>query len=272
MPLRRGAIFWLALALGGPAAGADLRFVRDGAAVGRIDVDALRRDCGARTVAVHDPYYDGATKRYVACPLADVLRRGFGALPAPGDDVIFRATDGYAKPATGARVATDGGWVAFADADRPSGFAPIGRQQADPGPLYVVWSGPGQDDPHVWPWPWALAEIEITDVTKRWPYIVPRGVAEDGPAWHGFAIFRTECIACHSINAQGGKVGPDLNVPRSVIEYRDVAFLRAYIRDPQAFRYGSMPAHPHLSDADLDALLAYFRTMRDQKHDPGHRE
>jgi cytochrome c1 len=32
-----------------------------------------------------------------------------------------------------------------------------------------------------------------------------------------------------------------------------------------------MPAHPDLSDADLDALVAYFRAMKDRKHDPGRR-
>jgi len=63
-------------------------------------------------------------------------------------------------------------------------------------------------------------------------------------------------------------VGPDLNVPRSIVEYRPVAQIKAYIRDPTSFRYGKMPAHPDLSAADLDALIAYFRAMSAQKHDP----
>jgi hypothetical protein len=29
-----------------------------------------------------------------------------------------------------------------------------------------------------------------------------------------------------------------------------------------------MPAHLHLSDADLDAIVAYFEAMRARKHDP----
>jgi cytochrome c1 len=29
-----------------------------------------------------------------------------------------------------------------------------------------------------------------------------------------------------------------------------------------------MPPHPHLSDADLDDLVAYFAAMRERKHDP----
>ena len=42
----------------------------------------------------------------------------------------------------------------------------------------------------------------------------------------------------------------------------------AFVRDPQSFRYTSMPANPHLSDADLDALVAYFRAMSQRKRDP----
>ena len=34
------------------------------------------------------------------------------------------------------------------------------------------------------------------------------------------------------------------------------------IRNPLAFRYGAMPPQLHLSDADLDALIAYFRSLR----------
>ena len=45
--------------------------------------------------------------------------------------------------------------------------------------------------------------------------------------------------------------------------------LKEYIRDPSAFRYGTMPSHRHLTPAQLDGLIAYFETMRTLKHDPG---
>jgi len=85
----------------------------------------------------------------------------------------------------------------------------------------------------------------------------------------GYDIFRGECIACHAINREGGTVGPELNVPQSIVEYRPAEQIKAYIRDPATFRYTSMPAHPHLSDQQLDALLAYFTAMKALKHDPG---
>ena len=69
-------------------------------------------------------------------------------------------------------------------------------------------------------------------------------------------------------HGQGGRVGPDLNVPRSIVEYRPIAQIKAYVKNPASFRYTSMPAHPGLSEADLDALIAYFSAMRARKQDP----
>ena len=71
------------------------------------------------------------------------------------------------------------------------------------------------------------------------------------------------------MNREGGRVGPELNVPQSIVEYRPEAQIRAYIRDPKTFRYGNMPAHPSLTDADLDDLISYFKAMKAQKHDTG---
>ncbi len=59
-------------------------------------------------------------------------------------------------------------------------------------------------------------------------------------------------------------------MPRSIVEYRPIEQIKAYIRDPGTFRYTSMPAHPDLSPEDLDALIAYFEVMKTLKHDPGH--
>jgi mono/diheme cytochrome c family protein len=261
-----------ALVLGSTLAhAATLEFVRDGTTVRRLDDATLTRTCGVRTIEVDDPYYE-VPKRYRACPLAVVLEAGFGTPVerVEAEDVLFKALDGYVKPATPARAGEDGGFVAFGEADR-SGFAPMGRKALDPGPFYVVWTKAAQRDTHAYPWPYQLAAIELTTVAKKFPHTVPTGVASGDAAWQGFAIFRTECIACHSMNGEGGTVGPDLNVPRSIVEYRPIEQLKEYIRNPAAFRYGTMPSNEHLSAGDLDALVAYFRAMQARKHDPGAR-
>jgi mono/diheme cytochrome c family protein len=277
------AVTMLVLALGGlavPSVSASevsdttLSFLREGTVVKTLDRAALERVCQTVTVTIEDAYY-GRRKRYRACPLAAVLALGFGALDAgviEDADVFFRARDGYVKPASVARVREVGGYLAFADADRMKddnpGWEPIDRRQVDPGPYYVVWEKPAQRDPHRYPWPYQLVAIELASYARRYPHTVPAGLPAAAPAWAGFTIFRSECIACHAINGEGGTIGPELNVPQSIVEYRPAEQLKAFIRNPQRFRYTSMPAHEHLTSADLDAVLAYFQAMRDRKHDP----
>jgi cytochrome c2 len=268
----------IALMLPGILHGADeeprLRFVDDGAVLRTLGLAALLDRCGERRVEVDDPYYE-RSMAFRALPLSCVLEAGFATDGASlaRDDFSLIALDGYTRPSTGARLAEPGGFVAFADAaltpaGAPLRFAPITRRELDPSPFYLVWSGSGQNDPHRYPWPFQLATIERVPFERRHPHTLPAGEAEDGEAWRGFALFRSQCVMCHSINGEGGKVGPELNVPRSIVEYRREAQLREFIRDPESFRYTAMPSHGHLDDADLDALIAYFRAMSARKHDP----
>lgn len=251
---------------------AELRFVRDGALLRTVDLATLKANCQVQTVTLDDPYYQ-SRKSFLACPLGDILRLGFGQPLAvlADDSFLLRARDGYAKPASGARLVEPGGFLAFADAERATGddpgWQPIDRKQADPGPFYVVWTEPRQADPTRYPWPYQLNTIEIASLDSVYPHVLPRGAAADSPPYDGYKIFRNECIACHAINREGGTVGPELNVPLSIVEYRPVEQIKAYIRNPAAFRYTSMPAHPDLSDAQLDQLIAYFTAMKALKHD-----
>jgi mono/diheme cytochrome c family protein len=252
---------------------ASLRFLEAGRELSTLSLEALRACCAPREIAVEDPYY-GAHKRYQALPLGAVLARGFGPRVREASfataEILLRARDGYTRTASGAQLLADGGFLAFADAERSAGgFFPIDRRQVDPAPFYLVWQGAERTDTERWPWPYQLAEIEIVDFAQEFPHVPPPGAAAGSPVQRGFAIFRASCIACHAINGEGGKVGPELNVPRSIVEYRDPEQLKQFIRDPRSFRYTSMPSHLDLTDAELDALVAYFTHMRAHKHDPG---
>ena len=63
------------------------------------------------------------------------------------------------------------------------------------------------------------------------------------------------CPACHTINGEGGTIGPDLS---SVGATHDVAWLVQFLQNPSVMLPGSrMPAHP-LPPADMQAVAEYL--------------
>lgn len=254
-----------------------LRFIQNGMVVREMGRPAIVEKCGAVRVEVDDPYYDGP-RRFHACPLEKVLTAGFSlsAEELRQESFLLRASDGFVKPVAGARLLEPGGFAAFADADLTDPerarlepvWEPIDRRQVDPGPFFLVWVGVSGDAAHAYPWPYQWVEVEIASLSTFYPHVAPRGVTAESVEARGYRVFAENCISCHAVNGEGGRVGPDLNIPRGIVEYRPVEQLKAFIRNPSSFRYTTMPAHEHLAADELDALIAYFRIMQNQKHDP----
>lgn len=248
---------------------AQLQFVASGKVVHALRKHALRSSLPSETVHVADNYYEGRPKSWRAIPMKALLERGFEGtgLALPEQSFILRCVDGYTVPLDGKRLFENGGYVAFADAEVPS-WEPVGPKRDHPGPYFVVWTGKDQQSLESYPRPYQLATIEVASFEATFPHVVPKGVPDGSPETRGLALFKEQCIRCHAVNREGGRVGPELNVPRNVLEYRDEATVRAFIRDPSSFRYSAMPSHPHLTDGDLDGLVAYLKAMGQRKHDP----
>jgi mono/diheme cytochrome c family protein len=248
-----------------PESEAEIVFRKDGDRVRTLALSDLTKAIPPETVKQLDPYYN-RDKTYRAVPLAAVVELGFrGDQDLPTREYVLRAKDGYTVPLRGSKVFEKGGYVAFEDVEVP-GWEPIGQQRANPGPFYLVWANKDQTSLETHPRPYQLAAIEIARFEDVFPRTVPK-VAADHPAQRGFSLFREQCIHCHAMNRQGGRVGPELNVPKSIVEYRPAEQIKAYIKDPLAFRYSTMPAHPTFTDADLDAIVQYFTAMKDRKED-----
>jgi cytochrome c1 len=65
-------------------------------------------------------------------------------------------------------------------------------------------------------------------------------------------------------------MGPDLNVPMNPVEYFQPSALRRYLRDPASVRTWPEQKMPgfgpeRLSDADLDAVIAYLVHMAERR-------
>lgn len=239
-----------------------LRFERFGVELKTLDLAAILAVSPEAQWRAFDPYY-AKEKGWRSVELAPLLRSVF----AEGleGELQFTALDGYQVVMSIEKALEPGAFLAFADLD--GAFEPIGPQRANPGPLYFVWRGEQQRDLVTHPRPWALAKVNLMRFEDVYANTLPP--RRDARIDEGQAIFRTQCLRCHAINRQGGRVGPELNVPRNVTEYRQLEQLKAFVKNPLSFRYGNMPPFAHLTDSQLDAVFAYLSVMKEKQIDDG---
>ncbi len=88
-------------------------------------------------------------------------------------------------------------------------------------------------------------------------YSAPTDWMQLGPQeMAGIGFFRREnCLLCHSLDGQGGKVGPDLTA-QSI--HRDAAWMIQHFKRPSAMRPGSSMPPIQLNDSQLNALAAFL--------------
>lgn len=74
------------------------------------------------------------------------------------------------------------------------------------------------------------------------------------------ALFNQLCIACHTLQGQGGKVGPALD---GVGSRRDATYINKWLHDPSSIKADSkMPKLP-LSESDITELTAYLSQLKE---------
>lgn len=230
----------------------------------------LKRD-DVRTVTIADDVAFGHTMHYRAVPLVALLQ-GIDA----SAHLQFVASDGFAAEMPAALLLNNQGstaWLAIEDPARPWPALP-GDDRA--GPFYVVWTRPQAARVSPEQWPYQLAGIrKLDDVATRFPALQPDPALPAGSqVRQGFAVFQHNCLACHTLNGQGdARLGPDLNIPHNPTEYLRADLLRAFIRNPQSLRrwpQAKMAGFDRnaMSDAELDAVLAYLRHMAGRKVGP----
>ena len=237
------------------------------------DQTSLSRRLSAVVLEVNDPVYV-KRKRYLGYWLADVFK--LSGIKSERDDIwVFSARDGYQARITAAEATASEAkpFLAIRDMDASEGWERIqqGKERLSPGPFYLVWQlRPGVAQIPKLPWPYQLAEIRIRNIGEAQEKLFPKTADHAESVTRGFEVFQRNCLACHSLNLEGGVLGPELNIPKNILEYRERKQLKKFVANPSSFRAGSkMPAFgDSLSSEAVDDLFDYLAWMGKHKCQP----
>ena len=218
----------------------------------------------SKTVVKEDPVFRGS-RAYEGYPLALVLHK-LEPKVSQSAWIRFVCRDGYAPEIPLKKVFSGSPFLATRSLKQAArdGWEPIveGGKPVSPGPAYLVWTGPNER-PEEFPWPYQIVAIEVFQGP---PESIKVASGTDEIASHGFQVFSTRCLKCHSLNGYGGVMGPELISPCSVTQYWNGELLEAYIRKPQSVRANAkMPSNEDLSSSDLASIVAYLKYLTDRE-------
>ena len=76
----------------------------------------------------------------------------------------------------------------------------------------------------------------------------------------GEQIFKQKCAMCHVVNGKGGVIGPELTKVASRMKEGD---LKGQLENPKKKNASSsMPSFKTLAKPEMDALLAYLKSLK----------
>jgi cytochrome c2 len=230
----------------------------------------LKKRLPLASLTLYDPLYK-TQKTYEGFWLADVLKlaQAFpeaSKLETDHHEIIFRCQDGYSPTTLLANLKSHQALLAFRDKGAPKGQTwqtfTQGKAQMTPGPFYLVWDVKGE----AYPWPYQLVSMEIINFSEKFSKIFPADVDKNSSELRGFRIFKDDCLRCHSINLQGGVLGPELNTPKNILEYWSKSTLKEFIKSPESFRARSkMPAFEKMTSTQMDDLMSYLEWAKAHK-------
>src|SRR5258705_2711847 len=105
----------------------------------------------------------------------------------------------------------------------------------------------------------------------RWVAEQKLAASEDSSTQEGRKIFfANSCVNCHTIRGTSaqGKFGPDLThlMSRETLAsgatLNTPAMLRAWVRDPQKLKVGCLMSNMHMTENEVDQIVAYLQTLK----------
>lgn len=225
----------------------------------------LKKKLSIEEITVFNPEFQG-TFTYKTFRLKDLLLLSGVDAKSKVDELAFTCADGFSPTISYDKARELDLRVAFEE--KKGGWTKVshGKEKITPGPFYVI--GKQRESYDVFQWPFQVVSLETIEFRERYGAIFPEGVSQESEEWKGFQFFRSQCLSCHSVNLQGGVVGPELNVPQNITEYHDENYLIRFIKNPSAFQArNKMPAFERFPEADIRAVLSYLKLMKSQKRE-----
>jgi cytochrome c2 len=213
-------------------------------------------------VIKEDPVYH-KTKTYNALLLKEVLEKfsSMKSLNAADIKVVFECEDGYKPEMPLEKLLSAKAFLALSDVDAPKGreweqiFKDGHEMKAEP--FYVVYEGISPKDID-YKWPYNLVKIHFAPLHENDAALKPK----DESAMAGYELFKNRCQTCHAINKIGGKMGPELNFPKSVTEYWKTEDLKAFIQNPASYRNDVKMPTLGIKPAEANEIVKYLEYMR----------
>lgn len=219
--------------------------------------------------------HEGRERQYKVYPAQLVFDQMFSPSWQTADEIIFTCQDGYQPSIPVAKFLIYDAYLAIASADNKPFTLSNALQNHEVvalGPAYLIWDNlksPALLDEGASDMPYQIARIELASFAARFPGMFPPADAS-AETRRGFLHFRKYCMACHTINGQGGGKAPELNYPVSVTEYFKPGYLKQWIDNPASLRYNTtMPAlAAEIPEREkvIAEIIAYLTAMRDVKH------
>ncbi|MCO6428968.1 cytochrome c [Nitrosomonas communis] len=253
-----------------------IEFKNKGEMVRTLRLDELDKIVTASSLKVFEAHEKRA-RIYQVYPARQLFDQVFGKGWRAAEEVVFLCEDGYQPSIPVAKLVAYDAYFAFASADDlPFTLTNVlqNNEMVKLGPLYLVWDNlkaaelreHGAVD-----MPYQVVGIELASFADRFPHLSPP-VGASQEVQQGFVHFRKHCIACHTINGQGGGKAPELNYPVSVTEYLQPEYLKRWIDDPAGIRYNTtMPAlaaETPEREQVMAELIAYLKAMSTVKRLP----
>ena len=228
------------------------------------------------TTLIVDNLSNSKITNYQGVLLTTVLHQVFGDDWKQAEAIKFIAEDGYRVIVPTTLIKRHTGFIATGEVGE-KGFKPIQRknnESIDPGPFFLVWENikdRNAKKEHWLGWSWQLSSIELTSFAKENPHSAPPENS-DANVKQGFLDFQRHCIKCHTINGDGGNIGPELNYPANITEYWQEDWLIRFIADPQRVRANSkmISFYRDVENRDeiIKSILVYLKAMKDKKIEP----